>query len=281
MMRNITGVIFCSAILLAGGFLSGCGGYYVLTVPDQVAPVDGKAVATVRLQRNDFLVLVLPEKGQPMRFSIQDPGADSGSGGRGREMSAQTDLEGYAGVPFSMSAPPVNGKPGVYTLEVRLQDMYGDRLKRRSRLFVWDPQQHLIAVEMDALPMFGSGKEKATAALRRAKRKANIVYLTEHSMRDYESQHNLLAEAGYPDGPILLWQYRRWRMKKVGSLGVTIITFDPSLRGNLQLLLKDFPNLKTGVCSSSEAREAFLEAGLDPIVIGFGFAEDDWSKLKL
>ena len=38
-------------LLLAALLTQGCGGYYVLTVPDQVGPAGGDAVAVARLQR--------------------------------------------------------------------------------------------------------------------------------------------------------------------------------------------------------------------------------------
>ncbi len=276
----------CLALLSAGFACTGCGGYYVLTVPDQVAPADGKAVATLRLQRNDFLVLILPEKGRPMRFSILPPSADTAGRTRTPEKSARTDADGYAGVTFSMPAPPVSGKPGTYTLCVDLQDRRGEKLHARARLFVWDPQREVVAVEMDALPMVGAAAEEAAAALRRLHAEANIVYLTNVSLRDREPQHRNLVESGYPDGPILLWEYRRWHVKRVGRFNMPVVTFKPHFAGRLESVQKQFPRFKTGICTTRNAERAFLESGLKAVVVGIAAtgAEDvtgcpNWSRL--
>ena len=42
------------------GFLGGCGGQYILTVPDQLAAEGGDAVAVVRLQRSEFYLWAPP-----------------------------------------------------------------------------------------------------------------------------------------------------------------------------------------------------------------------------
>ena len=186
---------------------SGCGGFYVLTVPDQVSSLKKEAVATLRLQRNDFLILTLPEERRPMRFSICRRDEASGELVRGGEKSAKTDDNGYAGVAFQLSLPPVSDKPGRYEISVDLQDIMGEELHAQVPLFVWDPARPVVAVDFDSIPRTGlSDMEEAVAALTSLAKRANIVYLTRTQDRLRADQREWLLRDGYPDGPILLWQ---------------------------------------------------------------------------
>ena len=274
----INKLLLCSIAMLACIATSGCGGFYVLTVPDHVASADKTAVATLRLQRNDFFVLTLAEEGRPMRFSITPVGAAHNDSSNEYEMSARTDDNGYAGVPFSMANSPVNGTPGIYDLHIKLQDMRGFRLNTISKLYVWDPKKPVVVVELNAIPMMMGGLNNATKVLKQLKKKANIVYLTDVYMKDYSSVHQQLKDFDYPDGPVLLWEYRRWRIEKLGRFGMRMIRFSPHLDSNLALLKKQFPNLQKGICITPDAINAFNEAGIQPLVV---YSGSDWSKLGL
>ena len=55
-------------------WFSGCGGYYILTVPDQLGRASGSVVPVGRLQRNDFFFLAFGCEAAAIRFQIVDNG---------------------------------------------------------------------------------------------------------------------------------------------------------------------------------------------------------------
>ena len=135
--------------LLSATLTGGCGGYYVLTVPDQVAPVGGEAVAVARLQRTEFLLVGSPMRKAALRF--QATGC--------RERAAYTDKIGYAG-----ASVPVPKKAGRFELVVSNPDNEGEGIFQSAPLFVWDPEREVVAVDLDCLPRSGRGILEATRA---------------------------------------------------------------------------------------------------------------------
>jgi len=91
--------------------VGGCGGEYILTVPDQLSAAGGDITVVARLQRNDFFVVNLAAEKAYLRFQIGD----------GLERSASTDELGYSGVRLAMPE-----KPGRYDMAIRYQDDDGD-----------------------------------------------------------------------------------------------------------------------------------------------------------
>lgn len=279
--------IFLWLALLAPG-LAGCGGYYILTVPDQVASSEGKLVPVIRLQRNDFFVLALPAKNQAMRFHLY-PTPDTLPGAKGESplRSAWTDKTGYAGVLFSLSERPVRKKPGIYYLKVALQDLEGDEISAAVPLFVLDPAKPVVAVDYDSLPRGYFGPEAASVrALRRIADSAAIVYFTRQARRTQEDAHRRLAENGYPDGPVLLWQRKQWHVVQEGRFRVPRVVIEDRLEGHLSRLTEEFPKLRYGIGTSEAAARAFVDAGLKCAVVGGGGMSgsqlihfDDWDSL--
>jgi len=242
-------------IVAAAGLLNGCGGYYILTVPDRVAPAGGEAPVIARLQRNDFFVLALAEPGVPLRFALA-----SGS----PERAAYTDETGYAGTVL-----PAPAKPGRRELVVRLCDRTGETLRGAARLYVWPKDDRIVAVDLDALPACGQQLKPAADALTALARDTRLAYMTRRSAREHAALHDWLAERGYPDGPVLLWQRKRWQIVP-GPWNLPRLVIESRLVSQLAALREDFPNLQAGVCTSPLAARAFAEAGLRVIVVGAG-----------
>lgn len=250
-MRRSWLFLLCTAALTGG-----CGGQYILTVPDQLAPAGGEATTVVRLQRNDFFVLAPATKDALMQFRI--------AGGPLR--AAYTDKFGYAG-----TTVPVPAEPGRYRLVVSHLDIYGDEVTAERPAYVWKADRPAIAVDMDCLPGLWLGDAKSAAvALRRLADGANVLYLTRRSTRRHPGAHKRLRNAGYPDGPILLWRRERWHIVREKWRGVPIVrvVVESRLVGQLPEVRKTFPGLTVGICNSQLAASAFSAAGLRCVVVG-------------
>ncbi|HUS92286.1 MAG TPA: hypothetical protein VM695_10575 [Phycisphaerae bacterium] len=252
---------------------SGCGGDYILTVPDQVAPAGGETVTVVRLQRNDFFVLAPAVEEAAMRFRIGD----------GPLRAAYTDNLGYAAAAVS-----VPEKPGRHTMTVAHLDMQGDEAERDCDVYVWDPSRPVVAVDMDCLPGLWLGSsEDAAKALRHLVVGANLLYLTRQSVRHHRAAHETLTKAGYPVGPILTWQREHWHIVRDGPYKLPRVVVEGRLVSQLPEVRKVFPHLATGVCDSALAAKAFAEAGLSVVMVGKAAADvstelrrrESWSDL--
>lgn len=257
-------------LFLLAPCLGGCGGYYILTVPDQLAKTDGDLVPVIRLQRNDFFFLALPSKNSAMRFCLYPtPDTSPGGPGEGPLRSAGTDKTGYAGVQIPMSLPPVKRKPGLYYLKVALQDTEGTEISAAVPVFVWNPKQPVVAVDFDCLPHgYPDSNDPSVIALRHIAQSANIVYLTRQSHRTQEDAHRRISEAGYPDGPVLLWQRKSWHIVRDGKYNLPRVIIEARLEGHLPKLVEEFPKMHYGICNSELAARAFVDAGLKCVVVG-------------
>lgn len=249
--------------------LSGCGGYYILTVPDQLAKADGELVPVCRLQRNDFFVLALAAKNQPMRFRLYPtPDTAPGGPGEGYLRCASTDKTGYAGVHFPMADKPVEGKGGLYYMKVALQDFEGEELSAAVPVYVWDPAKPVVAVEFDCLPSgFYDPEAPAAQALRRLGESANILYLTRNNARTQDDAHRRITEMQIPDGPVLLWQRKRWHIVRDGRFKLPRVIVESRLMSQLPKLVETFPKMTFGICRSELAAKAFVNADLKCIVV--------------
>lgn len=232
----------------------GCGGYYIMTVPDQVSRSGGQVVPVARLQRNDFFILAVEVKKTPLVFRID----------KGQERAAYTDNMGYAGVQLD-----VPHSPGKYNLNVLLQDFEGEVVQQNVPVFVFDPSEPVVAVELDCLPNEGSlYSDEVAAAMRSIARRANIIYLTRRDPSTQAAAHEWFKRAGLPDGPVLLWQRQRWHIVREGRFNLPRIVIESRLDSQLDSLKEVFPNFTTGICQSNLAGKAFREAGLTPIFVG-------------
>ena len=274
-----------AVLLTALAPLAGCGGHYILTVPDQLAPAGTETVTVCRLLRNDFFVADLPVREAAMQFRIGDA----------KERAAYTDEIGYAAAPV-----PVPLKLGRYEMEVRHMDDESEVVSVRVPVHVWDPSVPVVAVDLDSLPrntvdrmtairnsLFSSrgrkqppagAKPAATTlttemrasaeALTRLGRNANIVYMTRQDVGEHGAVHAWLDRGGYPDGPVLLWQRQNWHIVRLGQFRIPKIMIESRLVGQLSELRKGFPKLTTGITTSSLAARSYSSAGLTCVMIG-------------
>jgi hypothetical protein len=232
-MRGIW-LLLAPAVVAAGG----CGGQFILSAADQVAPVGGRAGAVVRIQRTELAFLPLAVPGAAVRLQIGDA----------PPRAARTDKHGYAAA--AVVAP---NRQGVYTMLIRHQNIDGEEASAGVTAYVWAPDSKIVAVDLDCLPEAGKEAEDARAALRRVGGDGKVLYLTESDCMPSEQLHKLLEARGYPDGPILPWRHGG-RFRKEAS---------PLLR-----LKETFPNLGLGVCHSREAAGAFARAGMRCAIVG-------------
>jgi len=263
------------AFCLMGGLLlsGGCGGNYVLTVPDMVAPASGKAVAVVRLQRADFLYVPMAVKNALIQLQVGDE----------PHRGAYTDALGYAGTTL-----PAPAKPGRYKLQASHSDHWGDEVRAESWAYVWDANAPAVAVDLDCLPGMSLGFSKQSSlALVRAAKGANILYLTRRSSSSHAKLHAQLAKAGYPDGPILEWQRQYWHIVRDGKYyNMPRVVVENRLVSQLPDIRAMLPGLTMGICEDSLAAKAFAESNMRVVVVGSAQVEAkdvvrraSWSEL--
>jgi hypothetical protein len=234
----------------------GCSGQYVMTAPDQIAPVGSSVATVVRLRRHELTFLTLPVKKGPVRFSIADSPL----------RCAYTDNSGYAA-----SAVPVPEKPGLYAMTIATQDIHGDEYSRDFPAYVWDKDKAIVAVDLEAVPLEGKEAASAQAALTRIANDANIIYLTRRDVDDYENIHQRIVALKLPDGALLPWRRSDWRGSRMAS--------------QLPQLREQFTNLNFGICGSQAAVNTFSAAGMECIVVGTipikgaKVAERSWADL--
>ncbi|MCP4378269.1 MAG: hypothetical protein GY794_19100 [bacterium] len=268
-----------TGLLVLALVVGGCGGEYILTVPDQLAATGNDIIVVARLQRNDFFVLNLASVKAYLRFQVGD----------GLERSASTDELGYSGIRMEMPK-----KSGRYDMSVRYQDDDGDEISKTVGAYVWDPAKPVIAVDMDPLPRrrakltqgrkgWWTGLVKYTidllprktpadavsarAALARLAEKANILYLTRRSVANHLQCRSELAEHGYPDGPVLMWRRQRWHLVP-GRFKIPKVVVESRLVSQLSELRKTFSNMWVGVSTSSLGAKAFVDAGMTAVIVG-------------
>jgi hypothetical protein len=270
---------FVAVLLAASLSTTGCGGYYVLTVPDQLASTEGEVVPVIRLQRNDFFVMAFPLKYQPMRFRTMTLDATTGESlEQGALRVCRTDKLGYAAVKIPMSDAPIKNKAGRYALSVRLQDVEGEEVGSDAPLYVWDPKKPAVAVDYDMFPASGFGElTEAAVALQAIAKTANIFYLTRHEGNTQQATHSRLARDGLPDGPVLLWQRERWHIAWKESRWLMSdypeIVVETKLIHQLIGLRAMFPKLQMGICNNGLAAKTFVDAGM-----GCAIIKNDWLK---
>lgn len=226
----------------------GCGGGYVMTAGDQLAPAGGEAATVIRLQQSELPLIAPAARDVAVRFFVGD----------GPQRAARTDRSGYAAV-----AVPVPPAAGTYEMTVALQDTQGDEASWPVRTFVWDAQQPVVAVELDAIPDEGQAMSDARAALASLARRANIVYLTSESLGDLDECRQFIQAAKLPDGPVLAWRKKPWPRRG-------IISPLPALR-------ETFSRLETGVGRGKLAMSAYQAAGMKAVAIGKG--GEAWAQL--
>ncbi len=234
--------------------LAGCGGQYVLTIPDQVAPTGGHVAAVVRLEQYEFASFMMSVEDAPMRVRVAD----------GTERAAFTDVMGFAG-----TTVPAPAKPGKYDLHVAMQSIRGDEVEGVAPAYIWAPTAKVLAVELEALPdMSDPTADDALAALRRIAKDTHIVYLTRRSPYEMAAARRKITDVGYPDGPVLAWRQSFTHLTRVGRLRLIWFVTESNLVSRVEYLRRIFPGLKHGICGSAQSGMAMAKAGAEPILVG-------------
>jgi hypothetical protein len=238
---------------LALAMLAGCSGQYYVTVPDQVAPVGKEATAVVRLERHEFAGWRLPLKEAPVQFRVE----------QGPPRGAYTDQMGYAA-----ASVPVGKTPGRFYLNVFHPDRSGDEVSVYAPVYVWDATMLVTAVDLDGLPLGGKDVDAARTAINKIACNSYIVYFTQRPVKDHALAHEQLKTANFPDGAILLWQQEAWHFVNEGSMNMPRLVLEDRLVNPIARLKRDFPELRTAICSNELAAKAFAGAGIKAVIIG-------------
>ncbi len=248
------GTVVTAMVIVALG-AGGCGGDYTLSTPDHVAPVGSQTAVVIRLQRNDFFVLDMAIRDAPMWFLF----------GEGGIRAAYTDKQGYAGT--SVLVPDT---PGRYDVSIKHTDDESEELSGSTYIYAWDAAKPVLAVDLDSLPDLGEvDMPAARTLLRRFALKGNVLYLTRKPASDHDLAHGQIMTCNYPDGPVLLWRRKRWRVvRRGGRFRMPMVVIESRLVSQLAEIKRMFPGLKEGVCSNDLAAKAFAEAGLGCTFVG-------------
>ena len=215
----------CGLFLLAG-----CSGQYVLTAPDQIAPVGGETAAVLRVQRQEVAFWYRPAPRALVRMQVE----------QGPLRAAFTDKNGYAG-----AAVPVGDVTGIFFLQLAHTNPRGNEYETYVPTHVWDPQARVTAVDVKALPLPPTSiHSPVQTQMARLAAGSYIVYVTTESIGDHAELRKKLERAGYPRGPIV--QQRA---------------------GALEQLRKQFPQLEAGVATSWRVKRSFDAAGLERLTL--------------
>jgi len=193
-------------LLLAAGLgLGGCGGEFILSVPDTVTAMGQDAPVVVRLQQQEFWKLTPALKDALLQMWVLPD----------RKRAAYTGKAGYAA-----TTVPTPEAAGRYTLTVCHQDHRGDEISRTGSVFVLDDRRAVLAVDWEAIDS-DEGARAAVEPLRRLQQAGiQIVYLSAERTRRPGEAHQWLAEHNLPDGAVISWGWRRnWYRKAVQVTG--------------------------------------------------------------
>ena len=233
-MRNIVTAIGLAVIL------GGCSGTIHVVVPDAVGPAAGAAPVTIGLERQEFWFWYMPMKQQVLTAQV------AGEPLRG----AFTNDQGAAAL-----LAPLPDKPGVYPVDIQFQDDHGGEHGQSAAAYVMDPRQLGLAVDMEALDIGSSGSTRpsAEAMTKLARAGVQIVYLSEDRSNAPQPAHAWLAGHGYPDGPVLPWEWHE---------GGT-----PHVSGSLPAARKQLPGLMLGIPAEADDVGAFTQLEMIPIAL--------------
>ena len=280
MKLRLTGVLVC---VLA---LAGCGGEYIITVSDQVAPAGGSANVVIRLERYEFASIRKSVEGAPIRLQVVDQVPPL------LECGAYTDEIGFTGAltdqGYAGTAVPVPKKEGKYVLRVSLQDNRGDEARSETPVYVWQRDSSVTAVDLDSLPAAEEpAAAHAGAALARVAKNSHVVYLTQTDAGDKDAARAKVTTRGYPDGPVLTWRRSTLHFARIGPLRLPQFVRESRLVMHMKYLKALLPGLKAGLCATAPAAREFAEAGISPVIVGTADTEGvaatrraDWADVS-
>ncbi len=250
-------------VLVGAANLAGCGGAYILTVPQQVGPAGGEAAVIARVERSEIFLLATPVDKGPVSFTLTGDAASTRAG--------YTDKLGYAGAVLKMPETP-----GKYEFVAQIQDSRGASARKYSTVHVLDPREPVAAVDLDSILAGGVEDTSAAAdALTKLAADLQLVYLTRKNSAAHADLQASLAKIGLPTGAILTWTHQRWRVSRDGKLNLPRLVFESRMVSQLANLRKALPGLTIGICNSQVAGRAFAEAGMRAVLIGQTSAQID------
>ena len=237
MVRLVLWTVGCGVLLSVGCgvvLLAGCSGQYVITSPDQIAPVDGETAVVLRVQRQEVACWYRPAREALVRMQVEG----------GPLRAAFTDTNGYAA-----ATVPVGETTGIFYLHLAHTTLRGNEYETYIPTHVWDPQARVTAVDVKALPRRRNDVQRTLMA--RLAAGSYIIYFTTESIGDHAEVREKLEKAGYPQGPIVQRQ-----------------------AGVLEALQERFPRLEVGVANSWRIRRSFDAAGLRRLTLEQAVAEN-------
>jgi hypothetical protein len=232
---------------------AGCSGEYTLTVPDQLAAAGGEAPVVVRLQKSEIAALSLPIKDADMRMQIADSSL----------RCCYTDKMGYA-----CAMVPAPRRPDIYEMLVRYMDKNGREVSQTAPVYVWPNESKVVAVDADQLPAGGADLKLAVGAMKKIGESGKVIYLTRSDMSQVAQMHARLRGWGYPDGPILMWQREEIIVVPDDTTDLPRLVIETRMVGQISQLVKMFPHLETGICTSADDAKAYAQGGLTSVVVG-------------
>jgi len=213
--------LIVSAILAATAV--GCGGEFILTVPDAVSAAGADVPVTVRLQRHEFWRMTDALEDAALRMCVMAPGDDAPMS---CQRAAYTHSDGYA-----TALLPAIGAPGRYALSVCHQDTQGDEVCRTGRCYVLEPSRLAVVVDWEAVEDADDAREAAESLSRLAAGGVRILYAADDAAGEPDTAHAHLATAGLPDGPVLSWGRRRDWLGRERSVTGSLPTAKKRLAG--------------------------------------------------
>ncbi|MCP4250219.1 MAG: hypothetical protein GY778_24510 [bacterium] len=186
---------------------SGCASPYLMTVDDVVCPVDEKVRLIGKLEYRGVAVFNKGLDDGQIRFYLdgQPVGEDD------------TNDEGYARIKRRFASP------GRRRLEIRYRDGRGRTQSAEATVFVWDPSQPILVVDVDNTLahtkkryLFSRGPDRsapfatAVEVLTELADHFRVVYLTARPRELAVKTRQWLAAHDFPAGPVLTWDVDRY-----------------------------------------------------------------------
>ena len=244
-------------LVLAVG-LGGCGGEFILSVPDTVTTVGQNAPVVVRLQQQEFWRLARPMEDALMQVWALPK----------QKRAAYTSKQGYAS-----AAVPVAERLGPHTLTVCHQDDRGNEVCRNGTIFVLDDRLAVLAIGWEAIEDEQDARAAAEPLRRLQQGGIQIVYLATHLAARPGEAHRWLSRHNLPDGPVLSWGWRRnWYFKAV------------QVTGSLPIARRMLPGMMIAAGREDDLLRAAEQAGMVAIHVGAGRGEQfgqvaNWAEL--
>jgi hypothetical protein len=236
-MKNLNGGIlligFCSFLLACGG----CASNLKLTVEDSIGRPGEKARLTARLWSMEATVLNQQPEKRDLEFYLDGLLIGMKETGQG----------GYTSIGYRAKKVGLQRVTVMYIART-------NKVQATGRLFVWNPNDRILLVELDGiagqknkagdiLPALDVSAPVAGApeALRELANQYHIVYLTNHSRDDLPQARGWLEKNDFPAGPVLIW--------------------------DIEKIQTDFSGARIGIANTDRAYQAYRERKIFSILL--------------